>query len=83
MNDTDRSSTGTVFLIRHGHIAWDGQKRYVGQSDVPLSQRGRAQAEALRRWFETISLNRVVASDLTRGVVLVAFPAITLFVLRL
>lgn len=66
MNDNDRTSTGLVFLARHGHIPWDGQRRYVGQSDVPLSQKGRSQAETLQRRFETVPLSRVVASDLKR-----------------
>jgi len=58
---------GTLFLIRHGHIAWDGQERYVGQSDISLSPQGTVQAEKLQRWFENIPLNRVVASDLKRA----------------
>jgi alpha-ribazole phosphatase len=66
MNDNRHNQTGVVFLVRHGHIPWDGQKRYVGQSDVPLSPKGRAQAEALGQWFKNIPLNRVVASDLKR-----------------
>lgn len=66
MNDNDRDKSGVVFLVRHGHIPWDGQRRYVGQSDVPLSPKGRGQAEALRRRFENIPLSRVVASDLKR-----------------
>ena len=66
MTDNSQDTSGLVFLVRHGHIPWDGQKRYVGQSDVPLSPKGRSQAETLRRWFETIPLSRVVASDLTR-----------------
>jgi len=67
MNENDRDQPGEVFLIRHGHIPWDGQKRYVGQSDLPLSPRGKAQAEALRRWFENTPLSRVIASDLKRA----------------
>ena len=63
----DREKPGKrVFLVRHGHIEWDGQKRYVGQSDVPLSRKGRSQAERLGRWFTDIPLERVAASDLSR-----------------
>lgn len=66
MKDNNHDKSSLVFLVRHGHIPWDGQRRYVGQSDVPLSPKGRRQAETLRRHFETISLSRVVASDLKR-----------------
>ncbi len=34
-----------IELIRHGETLWQGQKRYQGRSDVPLSPAGR---QALR-----------------------------------
>ncbi|RJQ49011.1 MAG: histidine phosphatase family protein [Desulfobacteraceae bacterium] len=56
-----------VFLLRHCRTEWDGQNRYVGQSDVPLSDRGREEAEALRHWFSAIPISRGIASDLMRS----------------
>ncbi len=55
-----------IFLLRHGEARLDGVKRFVGQLDVPLTGRGRKQAEAWARWFSSIPLVRVVASDLRR-----------------
>ena len=33
----------TVYLIRHGRTAYNDQKRYQGQADIPLSELGRRQ----------------------------------------
>jgi broad specificity phosphatase PhoE len=37
-----------IYLVRHGETPWNEEMRYQGQSDVPLSERGRRQAQALR-----------------------------------
>ncbi|WP_347556618.1 histidine phosphatase family protein [Robbsia sp. KACC 23696] len=45
-----------VLLIRHGETAWNAVKRIQGQIDIPLSEVGLAQAEALaRRWTASIA----------------------------
>ncbi len=44
----------------------DGVRRFVGQLDVPLTGKGKKQAEAWARWFSSVPLVRVVASDLRR-----------------
>lgn len=55
-----------IYLIRHGHIDVKGEKRFVGQVDIPLSEKGRSQANALRQWFEKMPLDAIYASDLSR-----------------
>src|SRR5699024_4652222 len=56
----------TLVFLRHGESDWDAQGRYQGQTDVPLSETGRAQAyEAARRWGHT-EFDSVIVSPLTR-----------------
>ncbi|MFJ2114719.1 histidine phosphatase family protein, partial [Streptomyces sp. NPDC087850] len=37
----------TLFLARHGETVWHDENRYAGASDIGLTPRGAAQAEAL------------------------------------
>jgi phosphoserine phosphatase len=38
-----------MLLARHGESVWNAEKRFQGHTDIELSARGRAQAEALGR----------------------------------
>src|SRR5690625_6856819 len=56
----------SLVFLRHGESDWNAQGRYQGQTDVPLSETGRAQAyEAARRWGHT-EFDSVIVSPLTR-----------------
>lgn len=53
--------------MRHGAVAYfDGSGRPVPPDTVPLTEEGRAQAEAARDLLEGIALDRVIASGLPR-----------------
>jgi probable phosphoglycerate mutase len=58
-----------LFLVRHGEIRQHQEKIFLGQTDEPLSERGRKQAaqaaEELRRYG--INANRIYTSDLSRA----------------
>ena len=56
-------------LLRHGESVGNAQSRWQGQSDYPLTDRGRAQARALaERWkSETAKFDLVIASPLVRA----------------
>lgn len=62
----------TLYLIRHGETDWNREARYQGQRDVPLNEKGRAQArrhgEVLRALMPSIAAFDFVSSPLERAV---------------
>ena len=56
-------------FLRHGESVGNAEARWQGQSDYPLTERGRAQARALaERWkSERISFDLAIASPLSRA----------------
>ncbi len=55
-----------LILIRHGETDWNLEGRYTGQSDVPLNQRGEAQARQLAEGLRGEPLAAIYSSDLAR-----------------
>ena len=57
-----------IFLVRHGEIRQHKEKIFLGQSDVPLSEKGKEQAAAAAEELlrSGISTKRIYASDLSR-----------------
>ena len=51
-----------ILLARHGETAWNAEGRYQGQSDIPLSPLGEAQARALGERLRDLPIARAVAS---------------------
>ena len=56
-----------LILVRHGQTEWNAQRRYQGQSDVPLSELGRRQAELVAERLVGQEIDAVYASDLKRA----------------
>lgn len=56
-----------ILLARHGETAWNAEGRYQGQSDIPLSPVGEAQARALGERLRHVPITRAVASPLSRA----------------
>jgi probable phosphoglycerate mutase len=59
-------STRIVFW-RHGRTAWNAERRFQGQTDVPLDDTGRAQAAAAARALARLDPAAIVSSDLSRA----------------
>ena len=45
-----------IYLLRHGLTAYNAEKRYQGQRDIPLCPAGRAQLRQADLWPETVYL---------------------------
>ncbi|MBI2983901.1 MAG: histidine phosphatase family protein [Chloroflexi bacterium] len=63
---TARTET-TLYLVRHGESEANAAKRYAGQSDSPLTARGREQARTVAAALRATRFDRVVSSDLSRA----------------
>lgn len=57
-----------ILLARHGETEWSRDLRHTGRTDVPLTERGRQQAAALRPRLEGRDFVRVLSSPLRRAV---------------
>jgi len=60
------AKTTTIVLVRHGETAWNAEGRVQGQTDVPLNEVGRAQAEALVPVLGAERFDAIYSSDLVR-----------------
>lgn len=57
----------TLYLVRHAMTAWNAEKRWQGQTDIPLCEEGRSQARALVDRLRGRGLASVHTSDLSRA----------------
>lgn len=56
----------TFYFVRHGESEANAARRFAGQSDSPLTERGRRQAEAVAEELASVRFDRIVSSDLSR-----------------
>jgi len=56
-----------LYLARHGETDYNRRKIFQGRTDIPLNDRGREQAVALRELLRPIALTRAYFSPLERA----------------
>jgi probable phosphoglycerate mutase len=66
MQGNESTAIARICAIRHGETAWNAEGRVQGQTDVPLSAVGEAQARALVRALSGERFAALYASDLAR-----------------
>ena len=57
-----------LFLIRHGESEANRLQMYAGQTNVPLSDKGREDALSIKPILEEIKFDKIYSSDLKRAV---------------
>jgi broad specificity phosphatase PhoE len=58
---------GDVWLVRHGDTEWTATGQHTSRTDVPLTEKGRRQAEALGRVLAGHDFAVVLSSPLSRA----------------
>lgn len=56
-----------VILVRHGQTLWNLEMKYQGHCNIPLTDKGIAQAELAATRLKTEKISAVYASDLDRA----------------
>jgi broad specificity phosphatase PhoE len=56
-----------LVLWRHGQTAFNAERRFQGQTDIPLNALGRQQAERAARYLAALAPDALYSSDLIRA----------------
>ena len=62
------SDSTRILLVRHGQSQGNAESRFGGHTATPLSELGRAQAEAVARTLAAEGVTAIYSSDLARAV---------------
>jgi alpha-ribazole phosphatase/probable phosphoglycerate mutase len=58
----------TIYLLRHGETEWNADgNRYCGRTDLPLTEKGIAQAKLVRDELKNIHFDAIFSSPLKRA----------------
>lgn len=57
-----------IYLVRHGETAWNAAgNKYCGRTDLPLTEKGLQQAQAVQQQLKNVTLDAVYSSPLERA----------------
>lgn len=56
-----------IVMVRHGQTQWSISGKHTGRTDIPLTDLGRQQADALGEMLQGHDFSQVLASPLTRA----------------
>ena len=56
-----------MVLWRHGQTSWNVERRYQGNTDIPLTETGRSQARRAARLLAALRPDAIISSDLSRA----------------
>jgi broad specificity phosphatase PhoE len=62
-----QASSMLLYLVRHGESTYNAENRIQGQSDVPLSELGRRQGQAVAEALAAMPIEAVYSSPLCRA----------------
>lgn len=57
-----------ILLVRHGETKWNRELVFRGRRDIPLSERGREQAQLLGQRLAKMQIDAILSSPLARAV---------------
>ena len=56
-----------LYIMRHGETSWNADNRILGATDIPLNERGRAQALQAAERMKDIDIDVIYTSQLSRA----------------
>ena len=56
-----------IYIFRHGETNWNLERRFQGHTDIPLNEKGRAQAVELKAHIQALKPELLLSSDLSRA----------------
>lgn len=56
-----------LYVVRHGETIWNIEHRVQGITDIPLTEKGRREANELRDLIDSLNIDVVISSPLSRA----------------